>query len=52
MSEDSSIIQESGVQEVQLSRYCRRCHRRLRSEKAMRLGFGAVCARKIRQGGT
>jgi hypothetical protein len=41
------IVQEAGVQETQLSWYCRRCHRKLRSEKAMHAGFGKVCALKF-----
>lgn len=42
------IIQESGVGEAPLSRYCRRCHRKLKSEKAMRIGYGKICAQKVR----
>jgi hypothetical protein len=45
------IIQEAGVQEAQLTRYCRRCHKKLKSEKAMRAGYGKVCAMKILQEG-
>jgi hypothetical protein len=29
--------------EPQLIRYCRRCHRKLRSEESMRRGFGPIC---------
>jgi len=49
MSEDGPLIQEQGVQEAQLTRYCRRCHRRLKSETSMRIGFGPTCAKKVRQ---
>ena len=42
------IIQEAGVGEVQLSRYCRRCHRHLRDPASMKRGYGSVCARKVR----
>lgn len=45
-------IQEVGVGEVPLSRYCRRCHRQLKSEKAMQAGYGRICAKKIRQEGS
>ncbi|MCK9570825.1 DUF6011 domain-containing protein [Candidatus Pacearchaeota archaeon] len=47
----SEIIQESGVGEAPLSRYCRRCHRKLRSEKAMKTGYGPVCIKKMMQKG-
>lgn len=46
-----SIIQEAGVGEVPLSRYCRRCHRKLRVEKWQKIGYGPVCAQKARQEG-
>jgi hypothetical protein len=49
MPDEGPIIQEAGVGEIQLSRYCRRCRRKLRSEKAMRIGYGAVCLKKARQ---
>jgi hypothetical protein len=42
------IIQETGVSEAPISRYCRRCHRKLKSEKAMRSGYGRVCIKKMR----
>jgi hypothetical protein len=44
----SDLIQEQGVQEAPLTRYCRRCHRKLKSKKAMRLGYGKICALKVR----
>ncbi|MHB8117876.1 MAG: DUF6011 domain-containing protein [Methanothrix sp.] len=47
MNED--LIQEAGVQEDQLSRYCRRCHRHLKDPASMKRGFGPVCFQKIRQ---
>lgn len=43
------LIQEAGVCEAPLSRYCRRCHRKLKSEKAMRAGYGKVCIKKMMQ---
>jgi hypothetical protein len=42
-----AIIQEAGVQPAdQLTRYCRRCHRKLRNEDSMRKGYGPVCIQK------
>lgn len=46
----TEVTQETG--EAQLSRYCRRCHRKLRSEKALRAGYGRVCASKVLLEGT
>lgn len=34
-------------QPAELCRYCRRCHRRLKAERAMRLGYGKVCYAKV-----
>lgn len=49
MEESKMEPEEAGEQvtgEAQLARYCRRCHRRLRSEASMKLGFGPICAGK------
>jgi len=35
--------------EVQLTRYCRRCHRKLKQERSMRLGFGPICFQREAQ---
>ena len=32
-----------------LHRSCRRCHRQLKNPKAMKAGYGKVCAKKIRE---
>jgi hypothetical protein len=40
------IIQEQGVSEAQLIRYCRRCHRKLRNEASMKQGYGPICIQK------
>jgi len=40
------IIQEAGVGEAPLSRYCRRCHRKLKDPRSMQQGFGPVCIQK------
>jgi len=37
--------------EAELYRYCRRCHRKLKSEKWMVIGYGPVCFKKINQRG-
>jgi hypothetical protein len=41
--------QQQLSQPAELHRYCRRCHRRLKSEKSMKAGFGPVCFAKILQ---
>lgn len=43
---EGPIIQEAGVGEIPSSRYCRRCHRKLRTNASMRRGFGPVCFEK------
>lgn len=35
-------------QPAELCRYCRRCHRRLKAERAMRLGYGRICYLKVK----
>lgn len=30
-----------------LIRYCRRCHRKLKSEVSMKLGYGPICLRHV-----
>ena len=40
------IIQEAGVGEIPSTRYCRRCHRKLRTNASMRRGFGPICFEK------
>lgn len=30
-----------------LIRYCRRCHRRLKSEASMKIGYGPICLRHV-----
>jgi hypothetical protein len=42
----SELIQEQDVQEVQLNRFCRRCHRKLKNERSMQIGYGPVCVLK------
>jgi hypothetical protein len=34
---------------AELTRYCRRCHRKLKVERWMKAGYGPVCINKIRQ---
>ena len=36
-------------QPAELHRYCRRCRRKLKAERAMKLGYGKVCYAKVRQ---
>jgi hypothetical protein len=45
----SDPIQEQGVQKVPPYRYCLRCLRKLKIEKAMRQGYGKVIAMKVHQ---
>lgn len=40
-------VQTEISNEAELHRYCRRCRRKLKAEKAMRLGYGAVCLKKV-----
>lgn len=47
MTSDVAVIQEPGTEPPQLHRHCLRCRRKLKSEKAMRIGYGSVCAKKI-----
>ena len=35
-------------QPAELCRYCRRCHRRLKAERAMKIGYGRICYAKVR----
>jgi len=46
MSKESN--QEQLPEEAQLHRHCRRCHRKLKSPVAMKVGYGRVCAKKAR----
>lgn len=32
--------------DAQLTRYCRRCHRKLKDPRSMKIGFGPICAAK------
>jgi hypothetical protein len=41
--------QQQLSQPAELHRYCRRCHRRLKSERSMKAGFGPVCILKEAQ---
>ena len=34
-------------QPAELHRYCRRCRRKLKAERAMKLGYGKVCYAKV-----
>ena len=43
---ESELIQEQLSNEAELSRYCRRCLRKLKVEKWQQLGYGPVCAKK------
>jgi hypothetical protein len=38
--------QESCTESVTLTRYCRRCRRKLRDPRSMKIGYGPVCAAK------
>jgi len=49
--EKSEPIQAQLAQPAELHRYCRRCHRRLKSAAAMKAGFGRVCLKKHRSEG-
>lgn len=31
---------------VTLARYCRRCHRKLKDPRSIKIGFGPICAAK------
>ena len=42
----SEFIQEQGVHEGQINRFCRRCHRKLKNERSMQIGYGPVCVLK------
>ena len=42
-------VQTEISNEAELYRYCRRCHRKLKSPVAMKAGYGKVCFRKIQQ---
>lgn len=42
-------IQEQLSQPAELHRYCRRCHRKLKQERAMKLGYGKICYAKVCQ---
>jgi len=42
-------IQEQLSQPAELHRYCRRCHRKLKSAESLKRGFGPVCAAKEAQ---
>ena len=35
--------------EVDLIRYCKRCHRKLKATASMKIGLGRVCAKKERK---
>lgn len=39
--------QPEGEQKEALTRYCRRCHRRLKSEASMKIGYGPICLKKV-----
>ena len=45
MAEDEPTGEEGEA----LHRSCRRCRRRLKNPKAMKAGYGKVCAKKIRE---
>ena len=38
--------QERGGHEASLTRYCRRCHRRLKAKISMECGYGPQCLKK------
>ena len=37
--------QEQPTSEAILTRYCMRCHRKLRNPNSMKIGYGPVCAK-------
>jgi hypothetical protein len=45
----SEITDHEGENAATLTRYCRRCHRKLKSERSMKLGFGPICIMKEAQ---
>ena len=45
----SATEQQQLGQPAELCRYCRRCHRRLKNPRAMKIGYGKVCAKKAVQ---
>ena len=42
----NNMIQEQISHEATLTRYCRRCHRRLKAKISMESGYGPVCMKK------
>lgn len=38
--------EEPSNEVVCLTRYCRRCHRKLKDPRSMKIGYGPVCAAK------
>jgi hypothetical protein len=51
MQEEVNQVNQEQEQEqpgtATLIRHCRRCHRRLKSEASMKIGYGQVCLRHI-----
>lgn len=37
------------ISEVNINRYCKRCHRKLKDEKSILLGYGSCCYKKIQK---
>jgi hypothetical protein len=42
----SEVADQEGENAATLTRYCRRCRRKLRSERSMKLGLGPICIMK------
>jgi tRNA(Ile)-lysidine synthase TilS/MesJ len=42
-------IQAQLAQPAELHRYCRRCRRTLKAERAMKIGYGKICYAKVLQ---
>lgn len=40
-----------GEVEGELYRHCRRCHRVLKNPKSQKIGYGAICLKKMAAGG-